>query len=107
MSAERRREAQIVVPGSPEEVWHAIATSSGHAAWIFPADIDETTVRIHREPFGPDVTANVTVSERPHRFAYEEPIDPALPPLATEIPGRGTRRRQLCCLRRERLRAGR
>jgi uncharacterized protein YndB with AHSA1/START domain len=85
MSDERRRHVEITVPGSPDEVWDAIATGEGTAAWAFAADIDESAVTIHREPFGPDASANVTAWEPPHRFAYEEPISPGLPPLATEF----------------------
>lgn len=36
----RLRTHQIEVPGTPEEVWRAIATGPGNAAWLFPADID-------------------------------------------------------------------
>lgn len=78
------RHVEITVPGSPEEVWDAIATTEGNAAWAFPADVDEHTVTIHREPFGPDVTMNVTAKDRPHRFAYEGRGDQH-PPLATEF----------------------
>jgi uncharacterized protein YndB with AHSA1/START domain len=85
MSVERRRQVEITVPGSPAEVWAAIATGEGTAAWAFPADIDRGAVTIHREPFGPDASADVTAWEPPHRFAYEEPIGPGLPPLATEF----------------------
>jgi uncharacterized protein YndB with AHSA1/START domain len=85
MSAERRRRVEIAVPGSPDEVWDAIATGEGTAAWAFAADIDGSAVTIHREPFGPDASATVTAWEPPHRFAYEEPIGPDLPPLATEF----------------------
>jgi uncharacterized protein YndB with AHSA1/START domain len=85
MRAERRRHVEITVPGSPDEVWDAIATREGTVAWAFAADIGENTVTIHREPFGPDAEAFVTAWEPPHRFAYEEPIGPERPPLATEF----------------------
>jgi hypothetical protein len=35
---ECRRE--VVVPASPEEVWEAVATTAGNAAWLFPNEID-------------------------------------------------------------------
>jgi uncharacterized protein YndB with AHSA1/START domain len=85
--------AEIEVPGSPEEVWQAIATGPGNAAWLFPADIEGSegaTMRIHRQPFADDATATVTTWDPPHRFAYQEPLaaadgSAAAAPLATEI----------------------
>jgi uncharacterized protein YndB with AHSA1/START domain len=84
--------AEVEVPGSPEQVWQAIATGHGNAAWLFPADIEAReggTMRIHRQPFGPAATATVTAWEPPHRFAYEEPLQAsdgsAAAPLATEF----------------------
>jgi uncharacterized protein YndB with AHSA1/START domain len=84
----RLRENDIEVPGTPEEVWRAIATGPGHAAWLFPADIEPGeggTMLIHREPYGTDQHATVTAWEPPHRFAYEEPIGPDAKPLTTEF----------------------
>jgi hypothetical protein len=52
---EIRREVDL--PASPEEVWDAVATDAGNAAWLFPAETD------------PD---SVTASERPYRFAVRE-----------------------------------
>lgn len=80
-----RRRLEITVPGSPEEVWDAIATSEGQSAWAFGTEIDEHSVRIHRSPFGPDVAGPVTASERPSRFAYEEPVPGDAPVLAVEF----------------------
>lgn len=59
--------AEIEVPGSPEQVWRAIATSKGTAAWMFATQIQPReggAVAIHREPFGHDATATVNVSGR-------------------------------------------
>ena len=50
---EIRREVEL--PASPEEVWDAVTTAAGNAAWLFPS-----------EPTEP------TVSERPHRFAVRQ-----------------------------------
>lgn len=84
--------AEVEVPASPEEVWQAIATGAGSAAWLFTAEIDARrggAMVIHREPFGGDALATVTAWDPPHRFAYEEPIEPgdgsAAVPLATEF----------------------
>ena len=34
-------EAEVEVPGSPEEVWQAIATGDGISAWFVPTTSDE------------------------------------------------------------------
>lgn len=84
----RLRKNEIEVPGTPEEVWRAIATGPGHAAWLLPADIEPGeggAMVIHREPYSADANATVTVWEPPHRFAYEEPIGPDAKPMATEF----------------------
>jgi len=82
------RTNQIEVPGTPEEVWRAIATGPGHAAWLFPANIDPREgggMVIHRKPYGDTASATVMVWEPPHRFRYQEPIGPDARPLTTEF----------------------
>jgi uncharacterized protein YndB with AHSA1/START domain len=79
---------EIDVPGSPEEVWQAIATGPGHAAWLFPADIEPAeggAMVIHRKPYSEDADVTVTVWDPPHRFGFDEPIGPDAPALTTEI----------------------
>lgn len=84
--------AEVEVPAGPEEVWRAIATGAGAAAWMFATEIGTgvgATVVFHREPFSRDAAATVTAWDPPCRFAYEEPIDPGdgspAVPLATEF----------------------
>jgi hypothetical protein len=31
---------EVVLPASPEQVWEAVATTAGNAAWLFPNEID-------------------------------------------------------------------
>lgn len=88
----RLSRAEVEIPASPEDVWQAIATDAGNAAWMFAAEIEPAEggeMVIHREPFGGDTTARVTAWEPLHRFAFEEPVEdpdrPAAPPLATEF----------------------
>jgi uncharacterized protein YndB with AHSA1/START domain len=79
---------EIEVPGSPEEVWQAIATGPGHAAWLLPADIEPGAgggMLIHRQPYSEDAQATVTVWDPPHRFGFAEPIGPDAPTLTTEF----------------------
>ena len=84
----RVRTNEIEVPGTPEEVWQAIATGPGHAAWLFAADVEPGeggAMVIHRKPFGDDVNATVAAWEPPHRFGYREPVGPEAKPLTTEF----------------------
>jgi uncharacterized protein YndB with AHSA1/START domain len=82
------RTKEIEVPGSPEEVWRAIATGPGHATWLFPADIEPTeggAMVIHRQPYSDDAEVTVTAWDPPHRFGFAEPIGPDAPALTTEF----------------------
>jgi uncharacterized protein YndB with AHSA1/START domain len=79
------REVEVTVPGTPEEVWDAIATGEGIGAWMFAASVSEDTVVLRQEPFAPDVTAEVTARERPSSFAYAYDLDDGMPRLATEF----------------------
>jgi uncharacterized protein YndB with AHSA1/START domain len=79
---------EIEVPGTPEEVWEAIATGPGIACWFVPADVDERVggeIVTHHGPYG-DSRGVVTAWEPPRRFAYEErDWAEGAPPWATEI----------------------
>jgi uncharacterized protein YndB with AHSA1/START domain len=83
--ASRSFENSIAVPGTPEQVWEAIATGPGTEAWFVPAEIEG------REggPVALDVGGGmqpagvVTGWEPPRRFAYEEEYEGAR--LATEF----------------------
>ncbi len=33
---------EVAVPGSPEQVWQAIATGAGISTWFVPTDVQET-----------------------------------------------------------------
>jgi uncharacterized protein YndB with AHSA1/START domain len=60
----------IEVPGTPEEVWEAIATGPGISVWFVPTDIDGDAITMHHGT-RMDQTGAITASERPHRFAFE------------------------------------
>ena len=36
-----RLEFEVEVPGTPEQVWQAIATAQGMSAWFLPTQIEE------------------------------------------------------------------
>jgi uncharacterized protein YndB with AHSA1/START domain len=89
-SGRRSVEVQIEVPGTPEEVWQAIATGPGVSSWFVPVDIEEgkdgEPARIVSH-FGPgmDAVATATVWDPPRRFAAESrDLGPNAPALATE-----------------------
>jgi uncharacterized protein YndB with AHSA1/START domain len=83
----RRRsiELEIEVPGTPEQVWDAIATGPGITAWFVPAEVDEReggTVSLDIMGNGMEESGDVTAFDPPRRFVYEEPFGTAR--LATE-----------------------
>jgi uncharacterized protein YndB with AHSA1/START domain len=81
---------EIEVPGTPEQVWDAIATGHGITAWFAPAEVEEREGG--RLAFdmgdGMEESGVVTAWDRPGRFAYEEdwPAADGSPPgkLASE-----------------------
>jgi uncharacterized protein YndB with AHSA1/START domain len=67
----RRIENSIEVPGTPEEVWEAIATSHGIECWFVPANVENGRIAFDMGD-GMEDAGTVTASEPPHRFVYEE-----------------------------------
>jgi len=70
-----RLELAVEVPGTPEQVWQAIATANGISSWLLPTDLEErvggTIVRHMGETSSS--TGTVTALDAPRRFAYVEP----------------------------------
>jgi uncharacterized protein YndB with AHSA1/START domain len=82
-------EIETEVPGTPEEVWEAIATSSGVSSWFVPTEVvagDAGTPTKVVSHFGPgmDAIAAVTAWDPPRRFAAESELAPGAPAFATE-----------------------
>ena len=72
-TATRAIRLDVEVPGTPEEVWDAVATGPGITAWFVPAEVAEHLggeVTLHFGP-GMDEIAHVTVWEPPRRVKYE------------------------------------
>ncbi len=67
----RTIENRIEVPGTPEQVWEAIATGPGIEAWFVPATVEGGRVALDMGSGLEDAGA-VTESAPPHRFVYEE-----------------------------------
>jgi uncharacterized protein YndB with AHSA1/START domain len=81
-------ELEFVVPGTPEQVWKAMATGPGNSSWFTVASIEEQVGGSLSFNFGGGVASSGTVTEwqPPHRFGYEERgWSEGAPPLATEI----------------------
>ena len=84
-SGRRSVSVEVEVPGTPEEVWQAIATGPGVSSWFVPTEIrDDGTIV---SSFGPgmEMVATRTAWDPPRRFAAESPgWGPGAPPMATE-----------------------
>lgn len=89
-SGRRFIQVEVEVPGTPEEVWQAIATGPGISAWFVPAQIEEEggkPVAVQLD-FGPamDSRSVVTAWDPPRVFAREGAgWVPGSPPIATEF----------------------
>lgn len=88
MNPDREIHAEIEVPGTPEQVWDAIATGPGITSWFMPARLEgrEGGEIVHGHDAGFSSTGRVTAWEPPRRFAYEEgeAIGDEANPIATE-----------------------
>src|SRR4029434_10650787 len=79
---------EVEVPGTPEEVWQAIATGPGISSWFVPAEFelrDGNTVA-GKVNIGPGMYARsvVTAWDPPRRFAAEGSGWGGAPPIADE-----------------------
>jgi len=70
-------QVEVEVPGTPEEVWQAIATGPGISSWFVPAEFEERDGKPVTEKlnFGPGMESSsaLTVWDPPRRFATEAP----------------------------------
>ena len=70
----RSIELEVEVPGTPEEVWEAVASGPGITAWFVPAKVDGRVGGTVELDFGPGYgteTTRVTAWEPPRRFVAE------------------------------------
>lgn len=87
-SGKRWIDVETLVPGTPHQVWEAIATGSGMAAWFLRSEIEPRVGGAFRILFGNDesTSGEVTTWEPPSQFGYvERDWAPGAPPLFTEI----------------------
>jgi uncharacterized protein YndB with AHSA1/START domain len=90
-----RLDLSFELPGSPEQVWDAIATSGGISSWFIDTEIDERLGGAVRFSMGPEAESagSITGWDPPHRVAYVEPEwadlsghgGAAVTPLTTEF----------------------
>jgi uncharacterized protein YndB with AHSA1/START domain len=84
-SGRRSVQVEIEVPGTPEEVWQAIATGPGVSAWFVPTEVREDGTVVAKFGPGMESTASVTAWDPPRRFAAESAdLGPNAPKVATE-----------------------
>ena len=89
-SGRRSIQVEVEVPGTPEEVWQAIATAQGISAWFCPAEFEEQGGKpvAAKLTFGPGMESRsvVTAWDPPRMFAREaDGWAPGSPPIATEF----------------------
>jgi uncharacterized protein YndB with AHSA1/START domain len=74
-SGRRSVEAEVEVPGTPEEVWQAIATGPGISSWFVPSEVEEREGGKAVSHFAPgdsmDSVGKITTWSPPHRFVVE------------------------------------
>lgn len=86
---ERSVEAEVEVPGTPEEVWRAIATGAGVSSWFVPTTSEEREGGQIVNSFGPgmDSVAKIIRWNPPRDFVAEAAADPGAEgpgPIATQ-----------------------
>lgn len=87
-SGRRSVQVDVEVPGTPEEVWHAIATGPGISSWFMPTEFEEnngTPIAVTSK-FGPGMEprSEITVWDPPRTFATLGEGWGGMPPIATE-----------------------
>ena len=83
----RSVQTEVEVPGSPEEVWQAIATGPGISSWFVPTQVEERDGGTVTTTFGPGMESAATITQwnPPRSYIKEgEGMSPDSPPVATE-----------------------
>ena len=87
-SGRRSVQVEVIVPGTSEEVWQAIATGPGVSSWFVPTEFEESDGRpvAVTANFGPGMVAHsaVTAWDPPRMFAAQGEGWGGSPPIATE-----------------------
>ena len=87
-SGRRSLQVELEVPGTPEEVWQAIATGPGISSWFVPAAIEEQDGKpvAMKLKFAPGVEPRsvLTAWDPPRMFAAQGESWGGAPPMASE-----------------------
>ncbi len=87
-SGRRSVQVEVEVPGTPEEVWQAIATGQGISSWFVPTQFEERDGKpvAMTKNFGPGMESRsvVTAWDPPRIYAAESKGWGGSPPMATE-----------------------
>ena len=88
-SGRRSIQVEVEVPGTPEEVWQAIATGPGISSWFVPTEFEERDGKpvAMKFTFSPDLEprCEVTAWDPPRMFATTaDGLSPGSPPMASE-----------------------
>lgn len=86
-SGRRWVEVEAEVPGTPEQVWRAIATGPGISSWFVPSEVEEREGGLATANFGPGMesSATLTVWDPPRRFVTDsQDLGPTAPAVASE-----------------------
>jgi uncharacterized protein YndB with AHSA1/START domain len=74
-SGRRSVEAEVEVPGTPDQVWQAIATGPGISSWFVPSEVEQRDGGKAVSHFAPDGSMDsvgkITTWTPPHRFVVE------------------------------------
>ena len=82
---QRSVEAEVEVPGTPEEVWRAIATGKGISSWFVPSTVEEKAGGKAVSSFGPGMDSVATIKTwNPPRSLTFETEEGGPGPVATE-----------------------
>src|ERR1700685_3666176 len=82
-------QGEVEVPGTPEEVWQAIATGPGISSWFVPAEFEvrdgkPVAMKVTMGP-GVESTSAVTAWEPPQKWAAQsDGWMPGMPQIAHE-----------------------
>lgn len=88
-SGRRSVQIEVEVPGTPEEVWKAIATGPGISCWLVPTEIEERDGKpaLVKMNFGPgmEISSPVTAWNPPLKWTTQTGgMLPGSPPIANE-----------------------
>src|SRR5450755_86035 len=86
-SGRRSVQVEVEVPGTPEQVWQAIATGPGVSSWFVPCQIEGQVGGKITVSFGPGMDASSTITSwnPPVSLGAEgSEMSPGGPTMATE-----------------------